>query len=499
MFPAWDKKPAPEVSGRTLDLFWQRDYAILIFDAKPAQDAQEVKKYEQAVSVAKANLDTAKSNVASAKQGDDLVPLQKKVTEATKALNDAKTVLNTAKDTQESDSKNHYVYWKEAKDDILHPLALNFSQKSVLFKVNLTEKVMILICRSTADDGLAIDQKSAATIGTDSEEVFKAIDGGTEKPKFDRIYLLDSSVADNAVTTVNLTYTDPSAAKQNQQLSTSALVDSKAKVSPAATDAGAAKGSQLISTAVIERHHIIRFSAGGGMLMTFATPTSYAITTTPATITTTTTTTTTITTAANSTTTTTVTPVVTKGSLEYVLGTNATSPQLTGVAGLTFYPFGHDTFPVGGKKVTLTYAWKVPQQSIGLFVGTSVSSLGNFTIAPAYEIFPGIQVFGGPTWWNKTTLQPNITACSGYGTSAPFQYQPPVTTTTTSTTTGTSPSTTMTTTTVAASATSGCANGDTASILAGTTVPTQSALQRAWGFGFVFNTNLFKAFTGLGK
>jgi hypothetical protein len=41
----------------------------------------------------------------------------------------------------------------------------------------------------------------------------------------------------------------------------------------------------------------------------------------------------------------------------------------------------------------------------------------------------------------------------------------------------------MTTTTVAASATSGCANGDTASILAGTTVPTQSALQRAWGFG----------------
>jgi hypothetical protein len=42
-------------------------------------------------------------------------------------------------------------------------------------------------------------------------------------------------------------------------------------------------------------------------------------------------------------------------------------------------------------------------------------------------------------------------------------------------------------------------NGDKATLVGGSTVPTQTNLSRSWGFAIVFNTNLFKSFAGLAK
>jgi hypothetical protein len=257
--------------------------------------------------------------------------------------------------------------------------------------------------------------------------------------------------------------------------------------------------TDTIATVFVERHKVIHFSAGAGLLFTEGRSTNYSMLTVPTTVTTTTTissttvlTNTTTVVGSNSQT----TPVTTTGTANFAFGTLLDRPQINGIAGLTYYPFGHDTFPVSQRKGdAITYStwdWK----SLGLFFGTSVSSLGNFTVAPAYEVLPGIQVFAGPSWYSRSYLPSKITACSGYGTSA--SYAGPMTTATqTLLAPGPPPTTTTTTTTVAVATTNGCANGDTASALSGSTVQTQSHYVTAFAFGFLFNTNLFKAFSGI--
>jgi len=146
---------------------------------------------------------------------------------------------------------------------------------------------------------------------------------------------------------------------------------------------------------------------------------------------------------------------------------------------------------------------------VGIFLGASVNNFGNFTGGLAYEVFPGVQVMAGSTFWSKTSLAPNIKACSGYGTSAPYTVAPTstednVTVTYTQATTGMSPTPSNNTitdakTTITTSATSGCANGDTATMISGTTVPTQSAYKPAFSFGIIFNSNLSKAFSSIFK
>jgi hypothetical protein len=91
------------------------------------------------------------------------------------------------------------------------------------------------------------------------------------------------------------------------------------------------------------------------------------------------------------------------------------------LAGLTVYPFGHDTYPQSiGRGFSLKYGWEHPLNSFGVFLGTSVNNFGNFTGKLAYEIFPGVQAMAGTTFWSKTMLAPNITACTGYGTSPSY-------------------------------------------------------------------------------
>lgn len=465
------------LQNRSMKSSWQRDYPMLIFDeaayqaVKAVRDATATERQAQSDADAKQNAVKEAQTALDAKPGD--AALQKKVADAQADAQDAMDELDQAKEALTAAEKNArrfpttYLYWKEANSDDLSALPNN----SFVAKVYLTEKVLVLVCNAKFGDGSAINQTSVAASGTETEEFKLVLATAPAVPgaSIDRIYALEQKITGNAITVVNFTQTGPANA-----------VDPVANV-------------------IVERHQRIRFSAGGGMLLTFATPTNYSIASVPATVTTTTSTTTVTTSSTGTTTTNTTTPVATNSTAEYVLGTQGDSPQLNGVAGLTFYPFGHDTFPVAGRRFTTNYAFYRPYQDIGLFVGTSVSSLGNFAVVPAFEVYPGIQLFLGPTWWSKTSLQPNITACSGYGTSPSFQWQPTETTMSTSTTTGSSPSTTTTTTTVSATATSGCANGDKASILAGSAVPTQNSLQRSWGFGFVFNTNLFKAFSGLSK
>jgi len=472
-----------DLQHRSMKSSWQKDYPMLIFDEAAYRAThkitQDIQGAEDKVNQAQSALDDIKKDINhtldlltvrpnDSELKEHLQEAQIEQSEDQKIFDDAKTALDSVRNNASGFHSSPYLYWKEANNDNLSPLP----NRSFVPQVYLTEKVLVLVCNAEFGDASATDQTSVAANGTETEQLklifhtAEAIPGTT----IDRIYALEQKITDNAITVVNFTQKD----------ATTSAVDP-------------------VAVAVVERHHRIRFSAGGGMLLTYATPTSYSIMSAPTTVTTTTSTTTTTTSSTGTTTTTTATPVVTNSTTEYVLGTKGDSPQLNGVAGVTFYPFGHDTFPVGGRRFTANYAFYRPYQDIGLFVGTSVSSLGNFTVAPAFELYPGIQIFGGPTWWSKATLQPNITACSGYGTSPSFQYLPTQTTTSTSTTTGSSPSTTTTTTTVSVTATSGCANGDKATILAGSAVPTQNSLQRSWGFGFVFNTNLFKAFSGLVK
>jgi hypothetical protein len=130
-----------------------------------------------------------------------------------------------------------------------------------------------------------------------------------------------------------------------------------------------------------------------------------------------------------------------------------------------------------------------------------VNTFGNFTAAPAFEFYPGMQVFAGVTWWNKTTLQPGLTACSGFGTSPSYSIAPTSSQYDVATTYTAAVGTTVSSTTVnetknstSTSATSGCINGDKATIISGTAVPTQSAYTPAFSVGILFNSNLMKSF-----
>ena len=459
---------------------------MLIFDkaaydkqAQAYQVQQSAKDAPAAFAEAKAAAAQAEQDAAAAKAASDRAPddaaLKEAATDAQSEASDAETALGDAMDTLRQapealkslgDIKPRpFLFWKEADHDELTPLPA----RSFVAKVYLTEKVLVLVCNAAFGDGSDINQVSVAANGPELNLMKATLNPvGAPGAPIDRVYVLDSKLTDDAITTVNFT------------------------IKP--TSSGPA---DPVAIALVERHHQIRFSAGGGLLLTSAAAPSFSLATVPTVITTTTVVSTTITTATSTTTTTSTTPAVTAGTAEYVFKTVGNNPQMNGVAGLTFYPFGHDTFPVAGRRFTSTYAFHNPRQSLGIFAATSVNTLGNFTVAPAYEIFPGIQVFAGATWWSKSILQPNITACAGYGTSPSYQLAPPTTSTSTSTTAGPSPSTTNTTTTVTTNITSGCSNGDKASILSGTALPTQNTLQPSLGFGLVFNSNLFKYFSGL--
>ncbi len=363
------------------------------------------------------------------------------------------------------------LFWRDAHQDTIVPL----SNPSIIGKAYTTEKILILVCSAATTDTWTVQQDTTIVVGSENAEKIASKTLQTT----DVIFVIDKAT-DNALTRVNFL--------------------------KASTDG---KTNSLVAQAVLERHRIIRFSAGGGLLLTRATPYSYSVSSVGTTLTT-------LTNAASTTTTngavtgtsSATTTATAAGTANYVFQTAGNNPQFNAIAGLTWYPFGRDTFPLNAKHrvgeiFTTSYSTRRPLDYLGIYVGTSVNTLGNFTIAPAIEAVPGIQVFWGPTWWNKTTLQSNVTACSGLGTSPSFSTSPSSTNTTnSSTTTTTSPVTTTvvtTTTTISTSSVSGCINGNLATILPSTTAPTQTSFQRSWAFGIVFNSNLIKAFSGLSK
>jgi hypothetical protein len=259
--------------------------------------------------------------------------------------------------------------------------------------------------------------------------------------------------------------------------------------------------SDTLATAVLARHKVIHFSAGGGLLVVNGPSTSYTSTSFPTTLTTITTqNSTTVTGGVTTSSSTQTSSAITSGTASYALTQPGSAQGVNAVAGVTFYPFGYDTFPLKkrgfGTLAYSSYTWR----SLGLFVGTSANTFGNFTIAPAYEISPGVQFYAGLTLRNKTSLMPGIVACSGYGNSPSFTAQPPAASSSTSSSTsgGVTTVTTINSNTTV-TMTSGCSNGDKATIISSTASLTRTETKPAFSFGILFNTNLLSHFTGFGK
>jgi hypothetical protein len=235
----------------------------------------------------------------------------------------------------------------------------------------------------------------------------------------------------------------------------------------------------------MERHRWANFAISGGFLGVRFTNTTYSALTLPVTAVTTTVTTTSVPTTP---------PIVTIGtpvvsSATYAFGTVNGPIQSTATAGITWYLFGHDTYPTTklGKlgPFLSSYSYSRTQERFGLFIGTSVSSLGNFSLGPSFDIVPGLQLYSGVVLENRSTLGGGIIPCTAAA---------PVVATTSSTASQTSPGGITTTTTVTTQTTTNCAN-TSATVFSNTTIPSNSALKPAWGFGILLNNALWKNFT----
>jgi hypothetical protein len=263
---------------------------------------------------------------------------------------------------------------------------------------------------------------------------------------------------------------------------TSPGADATSQNNPASIDASAADGNIPLATHFFERHRFLNFTASGGLLVTRFTQQNYAVQAFPTSIVTTTTTVTSPTSTPPA-----VTVIPSTGSLSYANATRVGPLQQSAVVGFTWYPFGRDTYPLvtirsNGTPHASTFAAKRMPSRFGLFVGTSVSSVGPFAIGPTFDIVAGMQLLGGVTLQQRNYLADSIVPCSGQGSN---------TTTATSTSSSTSPTGVTTTTTVQVQTMGGCVNPQ-ATILSGTTVPINQSLKPAFGFGILLNSALFK-------
>lgn len=410
------------------------------------------------------------------------------------------------------------MYWKPANYDTKNDPMIPLSARTFSPIVYTTQNVLVLICNAKLGDSSSSDNTSITITPGDenlvspkSKALLTTISGDQ---KVDRVYLLDA-VKDNTLTRVNFNIAvNPADAATDKQK------DDEGKTGPAKHDAPVPPaGTDVAAWALIERHRISHYSIGGGLLVTRATPITYSGVTVPTTITTVTSivSTTTVTTVGSggssgssptvTTSQTNTTTGTSSGTANYAQGVKGGSWQVDAVAGVTIYPFGRDTYTLTeGRGFAVPYGFRKPLDSLGVFVGTSVNTFGNFTVGPAFEMFPGIQAYAGATWWNKTSLQSGFTGCSAYGTSPPYSIPPNSTednsTTTNTPASGTTPASSTVVdikTTVTTTATSGCANGDKATMISGTTTPTQSAYKPAFSLGILFNSNLMKAFSGVFK
>jgi hypothetical protein len=235
---------------------------------------------------------------------------------------------------------------------------------------------------------------------------------------------------------------------------------------------------------LMERHRWANFAISGGFLGVRFTNTTYSALTLPVTAVTTTVTTTSL--PSTPPTVTIGAPVLTMAN--YAFKTVNGPIQSTATAGITWYLFGHDTYPITRLRklgpFLSSYTYRRTQERFGVFIGTSVSSLGNFTLGPSFDIVPGLQLYSGVVLENRSTLGADFIPCTAVA---------PVVATTSSTASQTSPGGITTTTTVTTQTTTNCANTN-ATVFSNTTIPSNSELKPAWGFGIILNNALWKNF-----
>jgi K+-transporting ATPase c subunit len=387
-------------------------------------------------------------------------------------------IFDVARATSVDDSGDIDVYWRSDASAAIQSFGSVITP--VIPSVRELKKVMVAVCNAKSESW-SINATHTEILKPGSADDLVAMTALLQIPQISE---------DSGAPTVHLLYLVDAPTKGNEGESVALYL-----------------GKDIAKHAILERHHITRFSAGVGLLAIQATSYTDSVATVTNTLTTTTTinsTTTTngvVTNSSNS-----VAPVITNPAANYQFETSNKGPQFNAIAGLTFYPFGYDTFTRDGKYFATDYAHRRQNwyQPIGLFAGTSVNQLGNFTSALSYDLVHGVQVFAGATWWNKTRVRSDVALCSGLGNSSAYTSSPTVTATQNSTdVTGTAPNTTTvvksTTTTTSYSMVSGCANGNVATALGGTTALTQTKMVPAFSWGIIFNTNLSKAFGSVFK
>jgi hypothetical protein len=460
------------------------------------------------------------------------------------------------------------LFWKPGKESIAGKAFYPLHPKSFTPISYTTEPLLILTCHVGSEtppdpdvnnvdvtpppEEAMVEEQARVAAGKKPKKPTPAANRPVEK--FDKIKI--DAVKDNTITYIYFYHADAATDPGLVEVLTT-KPDAPAPKS-AADLAGPAKKADgtpaadppkpVVAWAVVERHKVVHFSIGGGFVAFHGQAHTYSAVTTPTAITTQTcngklvTTQTGATSAAGpsggssgangygynpcsaslpslnlgpntviSSYESDVTNGSTVGTANYALQTIGQPWQVDALAGLTVYPFGHDTYgPSIGRGFDFKYGFTHWKNSTGIFLGTSVNNFGNFTGGLAYEVFPGMQVMAGSTFWSKISLASGLTACTGLGNSPSFSIAPnsneddiaiaytPSSTTNNVTTPGTNviTETKKSTTTTA---TSGCTNGDKASMISGTTVPTTSAYKPAFSIGIIFNSNLSKAFSGIFK
>jgi hypothetical protein len=245
----------------------------------------------------------------------------------------------------------------------------------------------------------------------------------------------------------------------------------------------------ITASFIVPFHRIVHFAADGGFLTAMIPSNMFTAETFPDSVVTTTTTTAT----ASGATTISTTVVPTTSTATFAFQSQKQRYQTAGILGVSWYPFGRDSFAVSKKAeffsepATYTYSHRTLAQNLapGILVATAVNTAGTFVVAPEWDIAPGVSLFAGLALADKTSLTQNVILCNSQGTStSTAQYG-----------TTTTPPSGTTVTSVQVQTTTGCSNAN-ATQLSGTTVPTVTGIAPGFGFGIVFNSSLFGLFGG---
>jgi hypothetical protein len=236
----------------------------------------------------------------------------------------------------------------------------------------------------------------------------------------------------------------------------------------------------------MERHHIINFVATGGLLIQTAHAPDYSVETVPTTILTTTTTTVTPAAAPPYTT---ISVAQSTGTANYAFLADNPNLHFGALVGVTWFPGGIDTFGdlslrKNGKMRMTNFDFS--PRNFGLFIGTTVNTIGTFVVAPTYQISPGIELYVGFSNFSRTQLTQGVIPCASLGTGTTANMTQPL------------PNQqdaygNVTATSITTATASPCNTATATPLNSTTAAPTGSTGGFAPAFGILLNTNLFAA------